>query len=133
MGNCTGKKKTAKQRDAAPARARVSTNNDSSTYESVIHQTQQSPISASIHRPLPKVPPRNEPSSPKSDVRLFVAVYDYDARTPKDLSFKKGDYLDVMPGNTAFDWWQAKSRSSQQEGYIPSNYVAEVKTLEDEE
>ena len=112
MGNCTGKKKTAKQRDAAPARAHVSTNNDSSTYEPVINQTQQ---------------------PPKSDVRLFVALFDYDARTSEDLTFKKGDYLEVKPENTAFDWCQAKSRSSQQEGYIPSNHVAEVNTLEAEE
>ena len=71
--------------------------------------------------------------SPKSDVRLFVALFDYDARTSEDLTIKKGDYLEVKPENTAFDWWQAKSRSSQQEGYIPSNYVAEVNPLEAEE
>ena len=132
MGNCTGKKNPEQQRDAAP-QADISTNNGFSIYESVSHQTQQSPISASIHPPLPIVPQRKEPSSPESDVRLFVALFDYDARTSEDLTFKKGDYLEVMPGNTAFDWWQAKSRSSQQEGYIPSNYVAEVNPLEAEE
>ena len=140
MGNSTGKKKPEKQRDLAP-QADISTNNDFSIYESVGHQTQQSPLSASlspqekkvVHPPLPRVPQRNEPSSPKGDVRLFVALFDYDARTSEDLTFKKGDYLEVRPENTAFDRWQAKSRSSQHEGCIPSNYVAEVKTLEAEE
>ena len=133
MGNCTGKKKPKEQSEATP-QVDTTTNNDS-----VVHQTQQSSLSASIspkkkfHPPLPTVPQRNEPSSPKGDVRLFVALFDYDARTSEDLTFKKGDYLEVKPENTAYDWWQAKSRSSQQEGYIPSNYVAEVKTLEAEE
>ena len=101
----------------------------------LVPQTQQS-LSFSpkkVHPPLPKVRLRSEPSSPESDVKLFVALFDYDARTSEDLTFKKGDYLEVKPENTAYDWWQAKSRSTQQEGYIPSNYVAEVKTLEAEE
>ena len=133
MGNSTGKKKPEQQRNPAP-QANISTNDDFSIYESVSHQTQQSPISASIHPPLPKVPQRVEPSSPtESDERLFVALFDYGDPTWEDLTFKKGDFLDVKPGNTEYDWWQAKSRSTQQEGYIPSNYVAEVKALEDEE
>ena len=128
MGNCTGKKKPKEQSEAAP-QVGITTNNDS-----VVHQTQQSPPRKKVvHPPLPNVPQRNEPSSPKGDVRLFVALFDYDARTSEDLTFKKGDYLEVRPENTAFDWWHAKSRSSQREGYIPSNYVAEVKTLEAEE
>ena len=89
----------------------------------MVHRTKQSPTACDDV----------EPSSPKSDVRLFVALFDYDARTSEDLTFKKGDYLEVKPENTAYDWCQAKSRSSQQEGYIPSNYVAEVNTLEAEE
>ena len=85
-----------------------------------------------IHPPLSKPPPPS-PSSPTPGVRLFVALFDYDARTEEDLTFKKGDYLEVSDENTQFDWWQAKSRSTKKEGYIPSNYVAEVKTLEAKE
>ena len=64
---------------------------------------------------------------------LFVALFDYDARTSKDLTFKKGDYFEVKLEYTAFNWWLAKSRSSQQEGYIPSNYVAKVNSAEAKE
>lgn len=31
------------------------------------------------------------------------------------------------------EWWKAKSLSSKREGFIPSNYVAKVNTLETEE
>ena len=130
MGNCTGKKKPKDQFDAPQADVNTANN------EPTVPQTQQPPSSSPKKKdrpPLPKVPLRSEPSSPKSDVKLFVALFDYDARTSEDLTFKKGDYLEVKPENTAYDWWQAKSRSTQQEGYIPSNYVAEVKTLEAEE
>ena len=80
--------------------------------------------------PLPPTPPTPEPDP---DMRLFVALFDYDARTSEDLSFKKGDYLEVSKENTAYDWWQARSRKTNHTGYIPSNYVAEVRSLEAEE
>lgn len=31
------------------------------------------------------------------------------------------------------EWWKAKSLSTKREGFIPSNYVAKVNTLETEE
>lgn len=61
----------------------------------------------------------------------FVALYDYEARTDEDLSFKKGEILEIV-NDTQGDWWYAKSRSTKLEGYIPSNYVAKVKSLESE-
>jgi hypothetical protein len=129
MGNCTGKKRKD-QSDASPAQVEFS--NEPTASEQEITTAPRSPVKKN-RPPLPRVPPKNEPSSPTGGVRLFVALFDYDARTSEDLTFKKGDYLEVKPENTTFDWWQAKSRSSKQEGYIPSNYVAEVKTLEAEE
>ncbi|XP_028406178.1 tyrosine-protein kinase Src42A-like [Dendronephthya gigantea] len=78
------------------------------------------------------------PSSPKeeaqktNDGKVFVALYDYEARINEDLSFQKGDFLEVEPENCEFDWCIAKSRSTGKSGYIPRNYVA-VKTLEAED
>jgi len=71
-----------------------------------------------------------------SAMKTFVALYDYDARTDEDLSFKKGDLLEIL-NDTQGDWWYAKAKSSRAagaklEGYIPSNYVARVKSLESE-
>ena len=78
-------------------------------------------------------PPTPTPDPPQSDVKVYIALYDYDARTDEDLSFRKGDYLEVKPENSEYDWWMATSRSSGKTGYIPNNYVAEVKSLEAEE
>ncbi len=69
-------------------------------------------------------------SSP-SNLKHFVALYDYDARTDEDLSFRKGEILEIL-NDTQGDWWYARSKTSKQEGYIPSNYVAKVKSLESE-
>ncbi len=62
----------------------------------------------------------------------FIALFDYDQRTNEDLSFRKGEKLEIL-NNTDGDWWQAKSMETQREGYIPSNYVAEHKTIQAEE
>lgn len=36
----------------------------------------------------------NETSS--SNAKIFVALYDYDARTDEDLSFRKGEHLEIL-------------------------------------
>lgn len=86
---------------------------------------------------------------------LYVALYDYNARTADDLTFKKGKVLVVSPlfeitvpnfsshdfcvllpflfsgdklrilNNSDGDWWQAQLVGSNIKGYIPSNYVAQ--------
>lgn len=63
--------------------------------------------------------------------KIFVALYDYDARTDEDLSFKKGEHLEIL-NDTQGDWWFARSKSTKNEGYIPSNYVAKLKSIEAE-
>ena len=63
--------------------------------------------------------------------KVFVALYDYDARTDEDLSFKKGEHLEII-NDTQGDWWFARSKATKQEGYIPSNYVAKLKSIEAE-
>lgn len=60
---------------------------------------------------------------PSKGITVFIALYDYDARTKEDLSFRKGERLQVID-NTDTDWWLAKSLTTFNEGYIPSNYVA---------
>lgn len=63
---------------------------------------------------------------------IFIALFDYDQRTSEDLSFTKGERLEIL-NNTDGDWWQARSLDTFREGYIPSNYVAESKTIQAEE
>lgn len=63
--------------------------------------------------------------------KIFVALYDYDARTDEDLSFKKGEHLEII-NDTQGDWWLAMSHVTKCQGYIPSNYVAKLKSIEAE-
>lgn len=63
---------------------------------------------------------------------IFIALFDYDQRTSEDLSFRKGERLEIINNNDG-DWWQARSLDNFREGYIPSNYVAEHKTIQAEE
>ncbi|XP_075167366.1 tyrosine-protein kinase Src42A isoform X3 [Haematobia irritans] len=79
-------------------------------------------------RPVPQIP-ENETSN--ANAKIFVALYDYDARTDEDLSFRKGEHLEIL-NDTQGDWWLARSKKTRQEGYIPSNYVAKLKSIEAE-
>ena len=76
-------------------------------------------------------PMRHESLAHGSGGKIFVALYDYEARTDEDLSFRKGENLEIL-NDTQGDWWYAKSRTTRKEGYIPSNYVAKLKSLESE-
>ena len=71
--------------------------------------------------------PLEEPNYP-----LFVGKYDYLSRTDDDLNLKKGDLVHIINRDDK-DWWFARSKDTGQEGYIPSNYVAEYGTLDAEE
>lgn len=63
---------------------------------------------------------------------VYIALFDYDQRTSEDLSFRKGERLEILNDQDG-DWWQARSMDTGREGYIPSNYVAEYKTIQAEE
>ena len=77
-------------------------------------------------RQPPNIPP------PEPNVPVYIAKYDYDSRTDDDLSFKKGDLMYIISTEEG-DWWYARHKTNGQEGYIPSNYIAEWKSLEAEE
>ncbi|XP_061660740.1 tyrosine-protein kinase Yes-like isoform X2 [Syngnathoides biaculeatus] len=68
-----------------------------------------------------------------SGVTFFVALYDYEARTSDDLSFKKGDRFQIINNTREGDWWEARSITSGKKGYIPSNYVAPADSIQAEE
>ncbi|XP_029132363.1 proto-oncogene tyrosine-protein kinase Src isoform X1 [Labrus bergylta] len=65
-------------------------------------------------------------------VTTFVALYDYESRTASDLTFRKGDRLQIV-NNTEGDWWLARSLTTGESGYIPSNYVAPSDSIQAEE
>nr|XP_033795717.1 tyrosine-protein kinase Fyn isoform X3 [Geotrypetes seraphini] len=65
-------------------------------------------------------------------VTLFVALYDYEARTEDDLTFQKGEKFQILNSSEG-DWWEARSLMTGGTGYIPSNYVAPVDSIQAEE
>ena len=72
------------------------------------------------------------PTPGGSGVLNYIAIYDYEARTAEDLSFRKGDKLLIL-NNQDGDWWQARGLTSGKEGYIPSNYVAPQESVKSKE
>lgn len=44
-------------------------------------------------RPVPQIP---ESEASNANAKIFVALYDYDARTDEDLSFRKGEHLEIL-------------------------------------
>lgn len=93
------------------------------------NQVATPPQEQAIRQPMPAIP---DPGSDSiSAAKIFVALYDYDARTDEDLSFRKGEHLEIL-NDTQGDWWLARSKKTRQEGYIPSNYVAKLKSIEAE-
>lgn len=45
-------------------------------------------------RPIVPQLPENETTN--INAKIFVALYDYDARTDEDLSFRKGEHLEIL-------------------------------------
>ena len=81
--------------------------------------------------PPPEALRQNNDGRDSANSNVYVALYDYEARTDEDLSFKKGDHLEIL-NESQGDWWYARSRNTREEGYIPSNYVAKLKSIEAE-
>ncbi|XP_016054215.1 PREDICTED: tyrosine-protein kinase FRK [Miniopterus natalensis] len=78
------------------------------------------------------------PEAPRPRGCYFVALFDYQARTAEDLSFHAGDKLQVLDTSPE-GWWfarhletRAAGSGQRLEGYIPSNYVAEDRSLQAE-
>lgn len=63
--------------------------------------------------------------------KIVVALYAFEAMHPDDLGFKKGEKMKILEEHR--DWWKAKSLLTNKEGFIPSNYVGQVDTMETED
>ncbi|XP_053309182.1 tyrosine-protein kinase HCK [Spea bombifrons] len=70
-------------------------------------------------------------SGPGEDTVTLVALYDYDGVHPGDLTFSKGDEFQLL--EESGEWWRARLIRTGEEGFIPSNYVGRVNSLESEE
>ncbi|XP_045452470.1 tyrosine-protein kinase Src42A [Melitaea cinxia] len=91
----------------------------------------QTPVPTPPPDPIRSTVNQGPDTSEVPPTRIFVALYDYDARTDEDLSFRKGEHLEIL-NDTQGDWWLARSKKTKHEGYIPSNYVARLQSIEAE-
>lgn len=83
MGKCFGKHR------AEPPKNEITIANDSTNVP-------QDPTL--VVNPAPSLVPQQqpEPEQPNTNTKIFVALYDYDARTDEDLSFRKGEHLEIL-------------------------------------
>ncbi|KAK3880901.1 hypothetical protein Pcinc_014640 [Petrolisthes cinctipes] len=62
---------------------------------------------------------------------VLVGLFDYEARTENELSFKKNEYLKVLK-QTNSDWWLVKSMITSLTGHVPLSFLAKLKSIEAE-
>eukprot|EP01132_Coremiostelium_polycephalum_P001010 gene1010-1280_t len=71
-------------------------------------------------KPQP-TPPAAKPKPAAPAQPQFIALYDYDAMQPDELTFKENDVITLVKKVDA-DWWQGELRGKV--GMFPSNYVS---------
>ncbi len=63
------------------------------------------------------------------DPQLFVALYDFQAGGENQLSLKKAEQIRILSYNKSGEWCEAHSASGAV-GWVPTNYVTPVNSLE---
>ncbi|XP_018790026.1 PREDICTED: tyrosine-protein kinase Abl isoform X4 [Bactrocera latifrons] len=69
------------------------------------------------------------PGPEEDDPQLFVALYDFQAGGENQLSLKKGEQVRILSYNKSGEWCEAHSDSGNV-GWVPSNYVTPLNSLE---
>ncbi|XP_022191223.1 tyrosine-protein kinase Src42A isoform X4 [Nilaparvata lugens] len=132
MGSCFSRQRSSPKKDVtSPAPLNSKEQITPSNSNPPLQITQHDTVREIRNGPMPPIPESDNAVGPSSNAKVFVALYDYDARTDEDLSFRKGEHLEIL-NDTQGDWWLARSKATKQEGYIPSNYVAKLKSIEAE-
>uniref|UniRef100_A0A1X7SZB5 SH3 domain-containing protein n=1 Tax=Amphimedon queenslandica TaxID=400682 RepID=A0A1X7SZB5_AMPQE len=58
--------------------------------------------------------------------QVYVAMYDWEARDSVELSFKKGEKLEIKEEYTD-GWWLARSLDTDQEGFVYTSNIEKDK------
>jgi len=80
------------------------------------------------NRPPPPTPPKRPGQQVNEQGYTFVALYDYTASNPEELSFRVGDEITVL-SQAKEGWFNAVFNGRS--GYVPSNYM-QIKENEEE-
>lgn len=71
----------------------------------------------------------NDCDGSDTDPSLFVALYEFHSGGDNQLSLTKGQQVQVLSYNRSGEWCEVQSRSGTI-GWVPSNYIAPVNSLE---
>jgi hypothetical protein len=88
----------------------------------IAQQVVPPPACVSNSGPSVAPPPPPPPATPLPHAVFLRALFSFDAQTADDLPFRKGDRM-LLTKPPHGDWWYARHLETQQDGYIPSNYV----------
>lgn len=62
--------------------------------------------------------------------KIIKALYDYQAKAPHELSFKKGDFFHVTGRETDTDWFEACNPATNMKGIVPVPYFQVIDKTE---
>ncbi|KAK6493846.1 tyrosine-protein kinase TXK-like isoform X1 [Huso huso] len=74
-------------------------------------------------------PPPPEEEEEDEDQMEVIAMYDFVAKEPTDLTLQQGQEYIILHKKDQH-WWKARDVKYGHEGYIPSNYVTEKNNME---
>ena len=84
--------------------------------------------SHNVTKSTPLVPACIAQTNTEPTYPLFVAKYDFVSEKNELLSFNKGDLLYII--NKEEEWWYARAKQSDEEGYIPQDSVVDPNSLD---
>ncbi|VDL95754.1 unnamed protein product [Schistocephalus solidus] len=61
-------------------------------------------------------------SGQSHSIQRVIARFDFEANDKEELSFRRGDVIEVL-GREDENWWQGRLTKSDQVGLFPANYV----------
>lgn len=128
MGGCCGKEKAPKSNIKMQPETPINRYAYTNSEEKVV----ATPVIGGIHHGAMEMVTDPVVTVDQRGATFFVGLYDYEARIDDDLSFKKGERLQIID-TTDGDWWYARSLITNNEGYVPSTYVAPEKSYEAED
>jgi hypothetical protein len=62
--------------------------------------------------------------------KIIKALYDYQAKAPHEISFKKGDFFHVTGRENDLDWFEACNPASNLKGVVPVSYFQVIDKTE---
>lgn len=91
----------------------------------LLQQSQQNAVMNAVYPQLVAAKSTPKTTLPKTSTSAVVyALFDYDAQQQGDLSFKKGDSIQVLDRTQQVDgWWRGRHSQTGKEGIFPGNYV----------